>query len=146
MVRDTTARNNSNGIFVAPPTGGTARASVDRCQLTGNFRGVFVTGKSRVAVTNTVAASTGSGVGFFATSNEPIEFSCDNCVASFLTQGFVVSGASAVMRVARSMATNNGGGFNNFGGTFKSLRGTNMVDGNVTNRVGIITTLNPDVP
>ena len=50
------------------------------------------------------------------------------------------------MRVAHSVATNNDVGFiSNPGGTFKSLLGTNMVDGNGTNKSGQIITLNPDL-
>jgi hypothetical protein len=45
------------------------------------------------------------------------------------------------------VATNNHYGFFNRGvGKFKSLAGTNMVDGNEANRSGQITTFSPDAP
>lgn len=149
MVRDTTARNNDHGILVAAPAGGTAHASVDQCRLDGNnSTGLIAASNSRVTVTNTVAThERGDATGFLVSSDSPAELNCDNCTASNLAHGFARAGAGAVMRVARSMATNNDVGFfNGTSGTFKSLRGTNMVDGNGTNRVGAIITLNPDVP
>ncbi|MET0650501.1 MAG: right-handed parallel beta-helix repeat-containing protein [Pyrinomonadaceae bacterium] len=150
MVRDTTARNNGIGIFVVAPAGGPARASIDRCRLDGNDYGVFVTSNARATVSHTVATD-GGIAGFTVSSSGPAaELSCDNCVASNFASGtgFIRSGgAGAVMRVARSVATNNHYGFFNSGvGKFKSLAGTNMVDGNETNRAGQITTFSPDAP
>jgi len=146
-VRDTTARNNGTGILVFAPSGGTAHASIDRSRLDGNQTGVIASSNSRVMVSNTLAAN-GGNVGFLANAHpsEPSELNCDNCVASNFYAGFARgSGAGAVMRVARSVATNNNYGFQNSGaGKFKSLAGTNMVDGNVINRSGTITTFSPD--
>jgi hypothetical protein len=149
MVRDTTARNNGTGILVFAPSGGIARASIDQSRLDGNQTGVIASSNSRVMVSNTVAAN-GGNVGFLANAHpsEPSELNCDNCVASNFYAGFSRgSGAGAVMRVARSVATNNNYGFQNSGaGKFKSLAGTNMVDGNSINRSGTITTFSPDAP
>lgn len=146
-VRDTTARNHGTGIIVFAPSGGTAYASIDRCRLDGNQTGVYASSGSRVTVSNTVAAN-GGGTAFVvnAGSGTTSELSCDNCVASNNGAGFGNGGgAGAVMRVARSTATNNifhGFSNNNMGGTFKSLAGTNMVEGNGTNKFGTIITFN----
>lgn len=145
LVRDTTARNHGIGIIVFAPTGGTAHASIDRCRLDGNQTGVYATNGSRVTVSNTVAAN-GAGTAFVvnAGAGTTSELNCDNCVASNNGSGFGNGGgAGASMRVARSTATNNishGFSNNNMGGTFKSLAGTNMVEGNGTNKFGNIIT------
>lgn len=144
-VRDTTVRNHGTGILVYAPAGGTARASIDGCRLDGNQTGVYATSGSRVTVSNTVATN-GGGTAFVvnAIPNTTSELSCDNCVASNNGSGFANGGgAGASMRVARSTATNNSThGFSNngMGGTFKSLAGTNMVEGNGTNKFGTIIT------
>ncbi|HEX6622384.1 MAG TPA: right-handed parallel beta-helix repeat-containing protein [Pyrinomonadaceae bacterium] len=149
-VRDTTLRSNSRGIVVTAPSGGTAHASIDGCRLDGNTFGVVAFGGARTTVSNTVAAN-GSATGF-AVSAAPgttSHFSCDHCTASNLTMGFVAGeGAGAVMRVSNSVATNNSYGFYKSGlySTFKSLAGTNMVEGNQTNRFGQIITFSPDAP
>jgi len=145
-VRDTTVRNHGVGILVLGPTEGIAYASVDRCRLDGNQTGVLLFSNSRATVSNTVATS-GTGTGFHA-YGAASELSCDNCVASNMHFGFRTTGMGAVMRVARSVATNNNYGFINKGynAQFKSLAGTNMVDGNTTNRSGQITTVSPDAP
>lgn len=144
FVRDTAVRNHGTGILVFAPSGSTARASIDGCRLDGNQTGVLAASGSRVTVSNTVAAN-GGGTGFVVntTPGTASELNCDNCVASGNGSGFGSAGvAGAVMRVARSTATNNGTGFSNSanGSTFKSLSGTNMVEGNGTNRVGTIIT------
>jgi hypothetical protein len=46
-----------------------------------------------------------------------------------------------VIRISRSVATNNHNGFYAAGGLIRSLRGTNLVDGNVTDINGTITTI-----
>jgi hypothetical protein len=142
-VRDTTVRNHGSGIYVfGPPGGAAAHASIDRCRLDGNTAGLIVYSNARVAVSNTVAAH-GSSSGFFVNTSPggpPAELSCDNCAASGFATGFSTGGsAGAVIRVARSTATSNNYGFFNQGTSqFKSLAGTNMVDGNVQNFYGSI--------
>jgi hypothetical protein len=145
-VRDTTVRNQDTGILVTAPSGGTAYASIDGCRLDGNPTGLFASANSRVVVSNTVAANGNGGSGFLVSTspNGPTaELSCDNCAASDFNFGFRNNGgAGAVMRVARSVATsNNYGFFNSAGGSFRSLSGTNLVEGNEMNRFGTIVTI-----
>lgn len=149
-VRDTTVRNHGTGIYVfGPPGGAAASASVDRCRLDGNSAGVIVYSNARVTVGHTVAAHGASSAFFVNTSpgGPPAELSCDNCTASGFATGFSTGGsAGAVMRVARSVSTNNNYGFFNQGTSkFKSLAGTNMVDGNQSNWFGPITLFSSDV-
>ncbi len=150
VVRDATVRNFGVGISINGTQGGTAYASIDRCRLDGDVTGVHVYYNARVTVSNTVATD-GAGAGFsvYTPAGGPAtELTCDNCVASNRYIGFHSSGGpAAVVRVARSVATNNYYGFYSDGTSkFKSLAGTNMVDGNKTNRLGLITTFSPDAP
>ena len=151
VVRDATVRNFGMGISIVGSQGGTAYASIDRCRLDGNVSGIHVYYNARVTVSNTVATD-GAGAGFSVytpVGGPATELNCDNCVASNRYIGFHSSGGpAAVVRVARSVATNNYYGFynDNSGSKLKSLAGTNMVDGNKTNRLGPITTFSPDAP
>lgn len=150
LVRDSTVRNFGVGISIVGTQSGAAYASIDRCRLDGDVTGVHVYYNARVTVSNTVATD-GAGAGFsvYTPAGGPAtELNCDNCVASNRYIGFHSSGGpAAVVRVARSVATNNYYGFYSDGTSkFKSLAGTNMVDGNKTNRLGTITTLSPDAP
>lgn len=151
VVRDTAVRNFGLGISIVGTQSDTAYASVDRCRLDGGTTGIHAYYNVRATVSNTVATDgAGAGFGVYTPPGGPAaELSCDNCVASNRYIGFQSSGGTgAVVRVARSTATNNFYGFYNGGGgsKLKSLAGTNMVDGNKTNRLGTITTFSPDAP
>jgi hypothetical protein len=138
-------RNNIYGVIISAPSGSTATASVDRCRLERNDVGIYVSSHARVAVTDTVASNVrGTGTGFETNTagGGGAELTCDRCTASNLSWGFISTpGTGAVMRVSRSVATNNDVGFYAAGGLIRSLRGTNLVDGNGTNINGTITTI-----
>jgi hypothetical protein len=151
VMRDVTVRNFGVGILIVGTQGGTAYASIDRCRLDGGTTGVHAYYNARVTVSNTVATD-GAGAGFsvYTPPDGPAtELSCDNCVSTNRYVGFRSSGGpGALVRVARSSATNNHYGFYNdsSGSKLRSLAGTNMVDGNKTNRIGPVTTFSPDAP
>jgi hypothetical protein len=154
FIKDTIVRNGgSAGIYITTTTG-TVRASIDGCRAENNDGNGFVgANNSRVTVRNSIASNNNCCVGFLvsgAGSGATAEMSADNCVASNNATGFGVQGivsGTATIRVARSMAINNTDkGFVQLGtSTFESLQGTNMVRGNGDNRVGTITTIDPDI-
>ncbi len=152
FIKDTIVRNNVfTGIFITTTTG-TVRASINGCRSENNGgNGFYAYTRSRVTVSNSVAAGN-SATGFYAVSHvsgATAEMNADHCVSSNNFNGFYVEsfgGGTATMRVARSTVTNNTEiGFKQFpGGTFQVLAGTNMVEGNGTNKLGTITAVGTD--
>ena len=148
FIKDTIVRNNGiGGIFITTSTG-TVRASIDNCRLERNFDdGFFASNNSRVTINRSVASGNGGG-GFYAfsdASGATTALSCEECVSSNNSNGFIVqaySGGAATIRVSHSVATNNSnnGFLQAVAGVFKSLV-NNLVDGNGTDTSGTITVL-----
>ena len=147
VVKDTITRNNANhGIFATTSTG-RVRAAIDNCRSEGNgVNGFVASNNSTMTINRSVASGNSGGAGFSATgtgAGVTTELSCEECVASKNSDGFVVttvSGGTATIRVAQSTAINNTFGFVQAGtGVFESL-GNNLVRGNISgNTSGTIT-------
>ena len=146
FIKDTIVRNGgNNGIFIETTTG-TITASISNCRAENNVGiGFYVLRGSEVTISNSVASGNGQA-GFMALGDgagASAEMNVEQCVASNNDFGFVSQGnnpATAMMRVARSIATNNNtNGFAQFGTSTFESRGDNLVRGNGTNTVGSIT-------
>jgi len=109
IISNTLVSNNGNfGIEFVPSSPGVVKATVSQTTTTNNgFAGVLVS-----------PGATAMIVDSFAINNS--------------IDGFRASGAGAVMRLARSVATNNGTGVDFLSGSTVRSYGDNKIDGNGT--------------
>jgi len=106
----------------------------------GIFRTVpSSTGNTRANVAHSTAANNG-GDGFFVGGVGANQLNIEYSVARGNGGSGMIVQDGDIIRVSNSVATNNGTGFNNQGGTFES-RGNNTVAGNTNLNVGVITPL-----
>lgn len=150
-VNDTIVRDNGdNGLYFRSMSGGPLYVSIDHSRFENNAQnGLLTTDGAKTTISQSIASGN-AGNGFLATAfNLAAELNCDGCTASANgTAGFNVSAdfESAVVRAARSTATDNATGFsvestNDGDATFESLQGTNLVRGNATQTSGTITSV-----
>ncbi|HEX6200122.1 MAG TPA: right-handed parallel beta-helix repeat-containing protein, partial [Thermoanaerobaculia bacterium] len=139
-VKDTIVRNNQvnavtgGGIFVAPPTGGSARISLDNVRMENNVFGLRVDGATQGTVRDSVASGN-STHGFFAQSTAGgVPFlSLESSVASNNgASGVRAFQSSTTIRISNMIITDNQTGVSNNGaGSAIVSFGNNSVLGNV---------------
>ena len=137
FVKDTVIRNNRStspaggGILVKPGAAGSAQVSLDTVRLERGLYGIRVEDNSRVTIRNS-AASGNTNNGFLAASfGGPVELNIESSVAANNgTNGVVVQGANATIRISQVMVMdNNRGLFVSGAGAIVSY-GNNRVAGN----------------
>jgi Right handed beta helix region len=146
---DTIVRDNSYGVwFDNGSTGDVARTTaVDNAQ-TGILAGPTVASTVTVTVTDTVA-SNNTFSGFVATvfiggGIASMVISRSTAAHNVGGDGFAVTAGGAVMVVSGSVASHNGYvGFNNSGGTFRSLGDNTVFDNTTADTFGTITLVAP---
>ncbi len=156
FIKETIVRNNAgSGISIIGPTGsGTvARVSMVNTRSERNGSTGFSFLGNVEGTLDRCLSSGNTGIGFTVAttaSGTVAEVNAESCVASNNSSGFLVTsstgGGTARLRVARSVATNNITGFRQFGTTsvFRVLAGTNLVEGNGTDKDGTITAVGTD--
>jgi Right handed beta helix region len=145
-VKGTVVRNSGfAGILVLGPTGGVARATVERSWLENVQTGVDGRDNSIVLVLETVA--TGNSFAGFVSGNNPAgspaRLTVENSAASNNTTGIRAAGSpgGTTVVLSNNVVTDNIIGLTNDGGTaVMESRGNNTVRGNGTNVSGVITT------
>ena len=142
-VKDTFIRDNVAGGILVRPTGvGSARVAVDGVRLERNTYGMRVEDNSQVTVRNSLAASNTNN-GFLAVSlGSALELNLETCVATNNgTNGIVVQGAAATIRITNCTVTdNNRGLFVSISGQIISY-GNNRIGGNTTSDGAPTTTI-----
>jgi hypothetical protein len=138
FVKDTTVRENFNGLIVSPSSSGTASAVIENSRFEGHSGfcgGVLIEGGGRASVRQSVAS--GNDHGFCALFGG--ELNVHNSLAANNPGAGIACSGSGVARAANSIVTSNGTGLSQGGScTFESL-GNNLVRGNGTDTDGVIT-------
>ena len=135
FVKDTIIRNNGGaGIQVQPSAGGSAKATIDHCELDGNKNGLSVLDNSRVTIRDSVASHNGTnGVVLTASAAGTPQVSVENClINNNASYGVKVSGNKAIVRLSGSTVTANDTGLFVSGGGNIDSYGDNNVDGNIS--------------
>ncbi|HWX42136.1 MAG TPA: right-handed parallel beta-helix repeat-containing protein [Blastocatellia bacterium] len=139
-VKDSILRGNNVIVVNGKGTG-----VVEHCRLETNGEGLDVIGGSRATVRNSLAS--GNNTGFDATSPNgagAAELNIENCVVSNSFFGITASrtptGGAATVRVSNSTVTDNNFGLATSGSGPVTIlsRGNNTVEGNVTDKQGMV--------
>ena len=119
--------------------GGLVLGSMDTLEIAASGNGVNASNNSRAHIKNSQLATmntNGSGVLVSVATGEA---NVDHCIITNSPDGVKNNGGTS--RVSRSVVTGNTNGLNNVSGTLKRFN-NNMIDGNTSNTVGVITAIN----
>jgi hypothetical protein len=133
--------NGGSGVAVLTQSTGPVNASIERSVFQRNTVSVNVdgsngTGALNVAVTDSVAANSPSGIGFeafSATSHSATGLMLTRVTAAGNQSGVIASGSNATVWLAHSNVTANANGYVVSGSANILSYGDNYIDGNTTN-------------
>ena len=140
FVKDTTARNNFNGIRITPKPSPTF-AVIEHSRLENNANGLFAEDNTIVSMRDTVLnGNTFAMTAVVSAGSGPAEMNIENCLVSANGTGIVSNGTngsftpSTTIRVSNTTVTNNSSGLQvgSSGNPALLSRSNNTVEGNVT--------------